>query len=55
MEKEIKKPCCPNCQSENIVEKGTIKDNGIIGPDYFSWVEDPYYSCRNCGTRFDIV
>jgi hypothetical protein len=47
-------PYCPNCLSEDVVKKGTRKDNGIIGPGYFSWIEDTYYSCRKCGIRFDL-
>ncbi|MDD5649165.1 MAG: hypothetical protein PHF86_01925 [Candidatus Nanoarchaeia archaeon] len=56
MEKEIKKINCPECNSEKIIEEGTVKNNGQLNSDdYFSWVEDPYYKCRECRTKFDIV
>lgn len=56
MEKEIKKTNCPKCNSEKIIEEGTVKNNGQLNSDdYFSWIEDPYYKCRKCGTKFDIV
>lgn len=46
---------CPACKSTDtkLVEKR--KSNGILGPGYSSWVVDSYYSCKNCGVRFDEV
>lgn len=43
-------PCCKSLDTK-LVEKH--ENNGIIGPGYSSWVIDQYYSCKNCGVRFD--
>jgi C4-type Zn-finger protein len=50
-DKEIK--ICPVCKSDNTKLVERRKDNGILGPGYTSWVVDFYYSCQNCGVRFD--
>lgn len=56
MEKDkILKPNCPSCNGTNIIKKEIRDDNGIIGPGYESWVVDSWYSCKDCGTRFDVV
>lgn len=46
---------CPSCKSTNTVKKEKREDNGIIGSGYCSWVVDSWYSCKDCGTRFDKV
>jgi len=46
---------CPACKSTNIKLVEKYKDNGIYGPGYRSWVVDSYYSCQNCGCRFDNI
>jgi hypothetical protein len=46
---------CPSCKSTNTLLKEKKEDNEICGPGYRSWVVDSYYSCRDCGTRFDEV
>lgn len=55
MEAETKdSPKCPVCKTAkyvSLIEKR--KDNGIMGPGYSSWVIDKWYSCSNCGIRFD--
>lgn len=48
---------CPSCSSseEELSLKETRQNNGIIGSGFASWVVDSYYSCKNCGTRFDKI
>jgi C4-type Zn-finger protein len=46
---------CPSCKGHNVNKKETRRNNGIIGPGYRSWVVDSWYSCLDCGTRFDLV
>ncbi len=45
---------CPNCKSENtkLIEKGDYS-NPVIGQPVT--IIDSYYSCRECGVRFDKV
>lgn len=50
-EKEI---TCPSCKGVNLKKKEIRDDNGVLGPGYSSWVVDSYYSCLDCGTRFDL-
>jgi len=55
MVKEKEKLECPSCQSTNtkLIEK--YKSNGILGPGCRTWVTDSYYSCLDCGVRFDRI
>jgi hypothetical protein len=52
----VVKHCCPNCKSENIKHYEITQ---LINPhcrNLFSSISiDDYYSCRNCGIRFDII
>lgn len=52
MEKKLK---CPACKSTNtkLIEK--YASNGILGPGHSTWVTESYYSCLDCGIRFDKV
>jgi len=45
---------CPNCKSTKVEKKEKRDDNGIMGPGYNSWVTDSWYSCKECGIRFDV-
>ena len=57
MTKEIKESIftCPSCNSNNVKVVEKRNNNGIIGPGYASWVVDSYFSCKDCGTRFDKI
>ena len=46
---------CPACKGKSIKSVETIKDNGICGPGYRKIVMDIYYSCKDCGVRFDKI
>jgi transposase-like protein len=55
MKKQKIKTICPACKSLNIQLVEKQESNGIIGPGFSSWVVDSYYSCQDCGCRFDKV
>ena len=46
---------CPHCKSNNTEKKEIREDNGVIGSGYFCWVVDTWYSCKDCGIRFDLI
>ena len=46
---------CPSCKGKNTIKKENRKNNGIIGSGFASWVVDSWYSCKDCGTRFDLI
>ena len=46
---------CPSCKGKNTIKKENRKKNGIIGSGFASWVVDSWYSCKDCGTRFDLI
>ena len=46
---------CPSCNGDNVKIVKKEAWNGVIGPGSYNWIKDQYYSCMNCGTRFDEV
>lgn len=46
---------CPSCKSSKTERREIRKDNGVMGSGYSSWVVDSWYSCKDCGVRFDLI
>lgn len=52
---EIKRPApCPCCKSLNTSHIVKRDSNNVYGPGFHSWIVDQYWSCTDCGVRFDV-
>lgn len=46
---------CPSCGGRHTELREKRESNGIMGPGYASWRTDSWWSCLDCGVRFDPV
>jgi len=52
---DIKDIICPNCGSDYISKSTLRESNGVFGPGSAGWTVDEFYTCKDCGIRFEKI